>query len=157
MYPLTHFLFAFLIGLIFMKNGQFSLLQAFYTGLVGLFVDVDHFVYFVFRKKDFSLKNAWNSAVKYKLEERTFIHHFPGFLIVSLVLLGLYFVNTIWFWIVLIGYYSHIFLDYFNFRKWLRLKRKNVEFKEEGFLFRVPIYEIIFDVILFFLILFLLL
>ncbi|MBT3690634.1 metal-dependent hydrolase [Candidatus Woesearchaeota archaeon] len=157
MYPLTHFLVAFFIGLIMVKYGSFTLLQALYAGLVGLLIDVDHFISFVIKKDDFSLKHAWNATVKYKLEERTFIHHFPGFIIVSLILLLLYFIGGPWFWILLIGYYSHIFLDYFNFRKWLRLKRKSLNFKEEGFFFKIPIYEIVFDVIFIALILFLLL
>ncbi len=161
MYPLTHFLVAFFIGLVLVKNGQFTLLQAVYTGLVGLLIDVDHFISFVIKKDDFSLKDAWNAAVinyhgEYKFM-RTFLHHFIGFIIVSLLLIVLYFVGGQWFWILLIGYYSHIFLDYFNFRKWLKLKRKSVEFKEEGFLFRVPLYEVVLDIILVILLIFLLL
>jgi hypothetical protein len=156
MYPLTHFLVAWLIGLLMVKNGNFTPLQALYTGLVGMLIDIDHFICFVLRKKDFSLKDAWNAAVKHKLEERTFIHHLPGFLIISLVLVGLFFVNKIYFWILLIGYYSHMILDYFNLREWMGI-RKSIKFKEEGFIFRIPLVEIIFDIILVVFVLFILL
>lgn len=142
MYPLTHFLLAFLIGLILVYYGQFNLFQAFITGLVALLIDIDHFIYYSIRKKDFSFKNAWNAAVKHKLNERTLIHHLPGFLISSLILLILFFLNKTWFLILFIGYYSHIFLDYLDIKRWLEVKRK-IKFKEEGFYFKIPIYEII--------------
>lgn len=152
MYPLTHFLISFFVGLFLVKSGYFSMLQALYTGLVGLLIDVDHFVYFVIKKKNLSFRDAWNAAIRHSLDERTFIHHLPGFLIFNLLLIGLFFISKIWFWIFFIGYYSHMLLDYFNFKKWSEIKG-NVKFKEEGFMFRIPKYEIVLDVIILILIL----
>jgi len=153
MYPLTHFLISFFMGLLLVKYGYFSLIQAIFTGLVGLLIDLDHFISYVFIKKDFNFKNAWNAVVKHKFEERTFIHHLPGFLIFTLILIVLFFINKVWFLILAIGYYSHMFLDYFNFREWSRIKEQ-IKFKEEGFRFKIPLYEIILDVILILLIIF---
>ena len=153
MYPLTHFLVSFFIGLVLVKQGYFSMLQALYTGLVGLLIDIDHFVYFVIKKKSFNFKDAWNSAIKHTLDERTsLVHLLPGFLIFSFLILVLFFISKIWFWIFFIGYYSHMVLDFLNFKKWLEVN-KRFRFKEEGFLFNVPLYEIVFICILVILIL----
>lgn len=147
MYPLTHFLISFLIGLILAEQGYFTFIQAIITGFVGLLIDMDHFIYYFAKKRDFNLRKAWNAVVRHTMEERTFIHHLPGFLISTFLLLILFFINKIWFWILFIGYYSHILLDYLNFRSWLKVKKK-IKFKEEGFIFKIPLYEIILDFIL---------
>ena len=146
MYPLTHFLISFFIGLLLVSQGYFTYLQAFITGLVGLLIDVDHFVCYAL-KRSFNFKKAWNAAVLHKLKERTLVHHLPGFLVSTLILVILFFVSKVWFWILFIGYYSHMILDYINFGKWLRVKKK-IKFEEEGFFFKVPLYEIVLEIIL---------
>jgi hypothetical protein len=151
MYPLTHFLAPFLVGLILVNFGYFTFNHALIAGLIGLLIDVDHFLYYFTIKRDFNFKNAWNSAVNHKFEERTFIHHLPGFLIFTTIIIALFFINKTWFLILTIGYYLHMVLDYFNFKSWLRIKQK-VKFNEEGFVFKIPLYEIILDLILIFLI-----
>ena len=149
MYPLTHFLVAFFIGLLMVKYNGFGYLHALYTGLFGLLIDVDHFIYYVTKKRDFNLRNAWNASVKYMFygKDRMFIHHLSGFFIMVCILVILFFISKIWFWIVFIGYFSHMVLDYIEFVKWFG-KDKKVKFNLFGFIIKVHIYELIFDMIL---------
>ena len=112
MYPLTHFLVGFLLGVVFL---DFRL--GLFAGLVALLLDLDHFVEFVLVKKKFNFREAWNSAVvKHVKYERSFLHHWKGFFVVSVLLVFIYFLSLEVFFVVLIGYYSHYLLDHISYR-----------------------------------------
>jgi len=98
MYPQTHFLFSYLVALIFVKFGVFDYRTAFFVALVGLFIDIDHFVKFVLHYDDFILKDAWNRAVKGVYAGRSFIHHWAGVILISVIIFWLFSVNKILFW-----------------------------------------------------------
>ena len=146
MYPQSHFLFSYLVGMVFAKLGVIDYRAALFVGLVGMLIDVDHYVNFLFRKKDFSLKDAWNAVVVSHFRGRTFIHHEIGFVIVSLIFVGLYFYNSYLFWIFALGYYSHLILDFGNFN-FLKIRGK-MRFQEEGYVMKITKFEILFDVFL---------
>jgi hypothetical protein len=146
MYPQSHLLFSFLIGLIFFKFGVIDFRGALFVGLIGILVDVDHYLNFIFRKNDFSFKDAWNAVVVSHFRGRTFIHHEIGFVLVTLVLGGLFFINNFLFWIFSLGYYSHLLLDFGHFNI-LKIKGK-MEVKESGFVMRINKFEVMFDIFL---------
>ena len=139
MYPLTHFLVGFLLGLVFL-----DVKLAFFAGLVALLLDLDHFIEFVLVKKRFSLREAWNDAVvKHVKYERSFLHHWKGFLLVSVLEVVLYFLSLDVFFVVLIGYYSHYLLDHVSYKT-----NKFLKFKEKGFVFKIAWWEVVLDVVL---------
>jgi len=74
MYPFSHFLFALLIGEIFVKLGFLNHDLALLVAVIAVLIDVDHFIFYSVKHKDWDLKHAWNAAVSGHEKERTFIH-----------------------------------------------------------------------------------
>lgn len=146
MYPQTHFLASFLIAMFFAKLGVFDYKIAFFVALVGLFVDIDHFIVYVFKYKEMDLKHAWNKAVRGLYHGRSFIHHNIGFVLITLAFILLYFFNRTWFWILGLGYYSHMFIDYAQLNV-LKIREK-MTIREEGFVMRINKFEVLFDIFL---------
>lgn len=147
MYPQTHFLFSFLIALIFAKYGVFDYKIALVIALVAVLVDLDHFILYIIKRKDWSLKDAWNADVKGKFRHaRTFIHHYLGFALITIIIIVLFFVNKNLFWIFSLGYYSHMFLDSAHLNI-LKIKEKLV-IKRFGFIERINKFELLFDIFL---------
>ncbi|MBR9706051.1 hypothetical protein GOV14_03390 [Candidatus Pacearchaeota archaeon] len=146
MHPPTHFLFAFLLGEVFVKFNLLSHELALIAGIIGLLIDLDHYIYYIIVHKNFSLKGAWNAAVVHHEHERTFIHHESGFLLVTIFILLLSIFRLDWFLVVAIGYYSHVFLDYAHLN--IFNIRKIIKEKEGGFVIRYPLYELIFGILI---------
>jgi hypothetical protein len=146
MYPFAHFLLPLLIGQILVKLNLFSYKLAFAAALVGLLLDVDHFVWYVYKYKSWNLRKAWNADVRYHVQERTFIHHKLGFVIGTIITVILLIININIGLVAAIGFYSHFFLDHIP----LNLFHIKGQIKEniDGFLVRIPIYEIIINIIL---------
>jgi hypothetical protein len=144
MYPLTHFLVPFVLAQIFVKLGYLDYRFALIAALLGVLIDLDHYIYRIFSAKDYSFKKAWNIAVKkHDPLQRTFIHHYKGLLIFLLVKIVLLFFSWKWTIVIALGYYSHFLLDHIHIRI-----HKKLTFNEFGYVFRIPFYEIILDVIL---------
>lgn len=146
MYPQTHFLFSYLVGLIFVKLGFISLKAALFVGLIGLLVDVDHYIIFILKFKNMSFKDAWNKAVKGVYKGRSFMHHKIGSSIIVFALIVLFFFNRYLFWILGLGYFTHLLLDYGHFN-FLKIKGKIV-FKEFGLVEKIGKFELLLDVFL---------
>jgi len=154
MLPHTHFLFAFLIGEILVKRGIFSLQLAVLTAILAVLIDLDHFIFYSVKHTNLSLKNAWNAAVLHHEQERTFIHHAVGFIIITLIIIITYFINLTATIVLATAYYSHLFLDFAHLNIF---KAKDVfRFREAGYSFKIPLYEIIIDILLILIILILL-
>lgn len=146
MYPQSHFLFALFISLIFVKYGIFDYKIALLIAIIAVLVDIDHFINFIIRKGDYSLRDAWNAGILKHMKERTFIHHYLGFILITAIIVLLFFFNRTWFWIVGISYYSHMFLDYAKLNV-LKIKGK-ITIKEAGFVEKINKFELLFDVFL---------
>lgn len=146
MYPQSHFLFSFFVASIFVKFGVFNWKIALLVGLVGMLIDLDHFLNFAVRRKDYDLKDAWNAVVVRHFIGRTFIHHWIGFIITTALIVGLYYWNITWFWIISLGYYSHMFLDYVKINI-LKIRGTEV-IREEGYVMRLSKFEAMFDIFL---------
>ena len=148
MYPQTHFLFSVLVGMIFFKFGVINFQAVWLVGLVGMLIDIDHYIIFIFRYKgkDFSLKDAFNRAVKGLYAGRSFIHHEIGFILITIILVFVFYSNLFLFWIFALGYYSHLILDFGHFNI-LKIKEK-MTFREEGFVMRINKFEVLLDIFL---------
>ena len=146
MYPQSHFLFSFLIALIFVKFGVFDYKIALLVGVVAVLIDLDHYITFIFKYKEMNFKDAWNKAVKGIYAGRSFIHHTIGFVLITALIILLYYFNKTWFWIIGIGYYTHMFLDYAHLNV-LKIKEK-MTIKEFGITERINKFEILFDIFL---------
>ena len=146
MYPQSHFLFSFLIALIFVKFGVFDYKIALLVGVVAVLIDLDHYITFIFKYKEMNFKDAWNKAVKGIYAGRSFIHHTIGFVLITALIILLYYFNKTWFWIIGIGYYTHMFLDYAHLNV-LKIREKTT-IKFEGFKERINKFELLFDIFL---------
>ncbi len=147
MYPQSHFLFSLLIALVLANFGIFTYGIAFLIAFASVFVDIDHFIIFAVKRKEWNLKDAWNSEVKRKFKHaRTFIHHYLGFVLMTFITTILFFINKNLFWIIGLGYYSHMFLDYTHLNV-LKIKER-VTIKEFGLIERMDKFELMFDMAL---------
>jgi len=146
MNPHTHFLFPFFIALILTKLNLISWKLAVLCGLIGVLIDLDHYIEYILHSKSnrFSLRSCWNNAIRlHRFNQRSFIHHWRGFLILSLIFLIVLFFSWKISLILVISYYSHIFLDYIHLKKEKLLRWKLCElFMKESRL------EIILDILL---------
>lgn len=128
-----------------MQVGFLNHWQALIAALIGVLIDVDHPLEYAFIRKKFSLRKAWNnSTVLHRIKERSFIHHWRGLVIVTVFCLVILFLNKIVAVIIILGYYSHLLLDYVH----VGLLEKTVKFRELGFSVRIPEYEIVLDAVL---------
>lgn len=135
MNPHTHFLFPFFLALILTKLNLLSWKLALLCGIIAVLIDLDHYAEHLLhsRTHKLSLKDTWNNAVKFhRFTERSFIHHWPGFLILSLIFLIILFFTWKISLILALSYYSHLFLDYFHPKKekFLRWKLGKLFVKE---------------------------
>ncbi len=146
MYPQTHFLFSWLVGLIFAKFGVFSYKVAFFIGVAAVLVDIDHYLVYIFKRKDMSLRHAFNKMSLGFMGGRSFLHHLTGFILVTAVVGFLYFYNSDWFWIIGLGYYTHMLFDYAHLNI-LKIKGK-MTIKNLGFVERINKFEVLLDIFL---------
>jgi hypothetical protein len=125
MLPLYHLFLGIIFSLIlFFLFPQIELIGFLIIILSTVLIDIDHYLYYIYKKKDLSLKNAYNWFVfrtkKLSLLSRkqrnefyqgfAFLHGFETLLI--LFLIGYYF-----FWPIIyifLGVAFHLFLDIFH-------------------------------------------
>ncbi len=142
MLPQTHFLFAFLIGLLFAKFGYFTLSEAFLAGFISIIIDLDVLFVYLIKHKEFSIRKAWNSSIINHEHEKALIHRWPGFIAATLlfIILANYFLIPSL--ILIIAYYSHFLLDHLH----IKTKKKFV-LHEYGFVIKLFYFELIFQLI----------
>ena len=122
MYPIQHILAGFFLALLlyflFPQTGLLGVSLIFFSSFI---IDVDHYLAYVFKKKNFNLKKAYNwhmemdkKSLKLSREERNnsflclcFLHGFEIFLI--FLILGVVFSK--YFLFISIGIAFHLFLD----------------------------------------------
>ena len=128
MLPKSHillgFIFSLILFIIFPKIGIIGFVIIFFSSFL---IDVDHYIYYVFKKRDLSLKNAYSWFIqkrkkylalsrKKRNEVYLEIHFLHGVeILIILFLLGL-FVHK-YFCYILIGFAFHLFLDVIHQRK----------------------------------------
>ncbi|MBW2963223.1 metal-dependent hydrolase [Candidatus Woesearchaeota archaeon] len=151
MYPQTHFLAALFLGEVLLKLGVLSQKTVVVCAVLAVLIDLDHWAAFMIRHHEFSLKKAWNAATVKHENERTFIHHRTGFIIMAAILLITFLFNRLVFWVLGTAYLSHMFLDYVHV-----IEKKNFRFKELGFWINITGFELVLDFVLIFVIILLL-
>jgi hypothetical protein len=128
MYPSTHIIIgaiaSFLIWLIF---PSLTWWQVFIIFASSILIDVDHYLWYAIKKKDWSLRRAYQWHVKkselfQKMDEKE-RNKFKHLLVIFhgiefwLFLILLIFINKI-FLFVLIGIVIHMILDYIDLYRW---------------------------------------
>ena len=146
MYPQTHFLFSWLVALIFVKLNVINYKIAFFVVLLGVLIDLDHYFSYVIKYKKISFKQAWNNHVKQSHREKNFMHNKIGFLVITLISILIYFINQNVFWILVLGYYSHMLMDFIQIR-FLKFRNK-ITIHLLGFTEKITKTEVLFDVFL---------
>lgn len=126
MKPKWHILFGFMVSYILVLFGWISLTGGIIVFLSSVLIDVDHYLWYVWKKKDFNLGNAIKWYYQYekhfsdKSKEEKEKYEFPAYIFHSLIfwliilILGLK-INVFFIW-VLIGIGIHIVADFFVLR-----------------------------------------
>lgn len=146
MYPHTHFLFPFFLGLLLSKFGILSWKGALLAGIIGVLIDLDHYVEHILQAKTdkFSLRATWNNSIKlHRFQQRSFIHDAKGCVLLTVLLVGI----ALFSWKAALagalGYYSHLLLDFPSLRK-----EKKVREKVGSLYFRETYGEMVLDILL---------
>lgn len=121
MYPSQHFIlgiiFSSIVLLLFPQIGFLGFLLILASTLL---IDVDHYLYYVFKKKDLSLRNAhrWFFKMKNKFfslskEQQKKVYGGIYFLHGIEILIIIIFLSTLskYFWYVFLGFSFHLILD----------------------------------------------
>ncbi len=146
--PQTHFLFPFVIGLLLAREGVFSLELALLCAVIGVLVDLDHYIEHIMLAKEnrFSIKAAWNQSERFhRFQQRSFIHHLSGAVTLAIVFYFISFYNAKLAMAMAVGYYSHLVLDYVHLKK-----EKFFRYKIYGFYLKEPWSELALDGVLVF-------
>ncbi|MBR9701499.1 hypothetical protein GOV13_01115 [Candidatus Pacearchaeota archaeon] len=121
MLPKSHIILGAIFSTILIYFFNFSLIAGIIIFLSSVFIDVDHYLYYVYKKKDWSLWKAykwWMQGNKKLIEldrkqRNEFAHGFAflhGFeMLAILAVLGK--MISIYFYYILIGISFHLFLD----------------------------------------------
>jgi hypothetical protein len=121
MLPKSHFLFGFVASIVlyfvFPEIGILNLAVFFFSSFL---IDVDHYLYYVYRKKDCNLRRAFvlkKVNLKIRGKYYTAFYFFHGFeILVLLVVLGCF----VWdvFYFICLGFLFHLCLDYVHQLRW---------------------------------------
>ena len=96
MNPHTHFLFPFFIALVLYKLSILSFKFAIICGLIGMLVDLDHYVEHIIHSKSnrFSLLSTWTNSIKlHRFVQRSFIHEGTGFTILTIIFMVVFLID----------------------------------------------------------------
>jgi len=143
MHPQTHFLVALFLGEILVKLEILSHKAVIICAVLAVLIDLDHWASFIIKHKEFNFRKAWNTATIKHENERTFIHHKIGFLLVLVFLLIMFLFNRLVFWVVGTAYLSHLFLDYIHV-----VGKKKFKVKELDFWMNITGFELVLDGVL---------
>ena len=121
MLPRTHAIFGILFSLAVVYFFNLSIVAGIIIFLSSLLIDIDHYLYYVYKKKKWNLKDAYSWFVKRKKkmlllhrDQRNktytgffFLHGFE--ILILLFALGYYI--SVYFYYILIGFSFHLFFD----------------------------------------------
>ncbi len=135
MQPHTHFLFPLAIGLLLFRFGMISWKIALLCAVVGVLIDLDHYVEYVIhaKKNRFSFIGMWNdSMTKESFVKRSFTHYWPGMIGTTLLIIILFPFSSLASLVLAIAYYSHMILDYIELtqKRFVRWKMLFIYMKE---------------------------
>lgn len=106
MFPIVHFVFTIVPSiLVIMTYGWIGIF--FWIG--SFFVDFDHYIWYVIRKRDFSLKNAYTYG-KIITEEESYLHIFH--IVEFLILISIWALYSKLIFMVVLGLAFHMVIDF---------------------------------------------
>jgi len=123
MLPQKHFLYGlFVCILLYLFFPRFGVLNLVIFLIATVLIDVDHYLYYAYRKRDWNLINAvrWfleNGKILKKIDKKNRKEFYTGFCFLHgieiLILLGTlgYFISSI-FYFICMGFGFHLILDY---------------------------------------------
>ncbi|MAG02050.1 hypothetical protein CMI42_01830 [Candidatus Pacearchaeota archaeon] len=124
MLPRYHIIVGFIASLSIHYFFQTTPLETLIIFLASFLMDIDHYLFYIYEKKDFSVKksmkyfvdgrNHWltlSPKEKKKHKKPIFIFHGIEFWLIILILTQL----TYSFWFVLLGFLIHMILDWIDF------------------------------------------
>ena len=116
MYPKQHVILGIILSLLLLLLTNFNLYQVSIIFLASVLIDVDHYIYYIFRFKSLSLKKAYiwfrkraKLQPKKRAECLVAFHTFEFLLLISI--LAIYFQTM---FLILIGFLIHSFIDLFD-------------------------------------------
>ncbi len=123
MYPKWHILYGFIFSCIFYFFFEFSFLACSIIFLSSFLFDVDHYLNYVFKNRDFSIKKAylWNIQrgrrwrmlpYKEKQKHKITFFMFHGIEFMLLLIILSYF--NVLFFLMFLGVFLHMVLDYID-------------------------------------------
>lgn len=128
MLPRNHFLLGLIVSFIMYFEFSVSIFECSIFLIATVGIDVDHYLYYVYRKKDWNLKRAvlWfvkNGKNLMRLDKKYRKEFYTGFcflhgieILVLIVLLGFFIWNLFYF--VALGFLFHLILDYIHQAFW---------------------------------------
>jgi hypothetical protein len=112
MLPHSHFIAGFLFGILGWKLGFIQPTDIIIIAVLAVLIDIDHYIHYIFKHKDFNIKKTWNNSSANKEYQRTFIHQLSGIaIIVPLIFVLMWFSPRLGY-IALAAYMPHMLLDY---------------------------------------------
>lgn len=144
MLPHTHALFAFVLGYVGLQADLLQWPYVFLAVFISLIVDIDHYVMYAIKTKNFSFVKFWNYCItELDFDLRTVVHRWPGVFVVFAIVVLLFFVDYSTSLAVFIGYYSHLLLDLPPIEQ-----TKALTFTLGSFQLRLFYWEVILDIFL---------
>ncbi len=155
MYPKQHIIFGLIFSiLIFFVFPSIELTGFLIIFLSSVLIDVDHYLYYVYEKKDWNLRRAYKwfcsrslryrkLSIKERKNEKNCFYSLHGIEILALLyIFGKFF--HIYFFYILIGFAFHLFLDisyerFFNYKlekisviwDYLRFRNQKINFSNQ--------------------------
>ncbi|MBI5072911.1 metal-dependent hydrolase [Candidatus Woesearchaeota archaeon] len=157
MYPQSHFLFPLFIGELLVKLGYVDQRFVIVAVIVGVLIDLDHSLHHFVMTGEISVMKTADDAFKKHIDDRTFIHHKNGMLIITILFIIISKYASYWAAAVMIGYYSHMLLDHITADGRLLDKRTNKDYLGKtkpilfclwGYTVKIAKFEIIFDLLM---------
>lgn len=154
MYPQTHLLFPLFIGELLVKLGLVDQRFVLVAVFVGVFIDIDHLLKHFYLTGELSIRKTWNAGVVKHEQDRTFLHHLPAIMTLTVVFAVFCLYYPYWTLAVALGYYSHMLLDHISLRRgfvdYITTKEswglwKPVKIKFLGLQTRLARHEIVLD------------
>lgn len=157
MYPQTHLLFPLFIGELLAKLGYVEQRFVLVAVFVGVFIDIDHLLKHLYLTGELSIRKTWNAGIVKHEQDRTFLHHLPAIMTLTVVFAVLCLYYPYWTLAVALGYYSHMLLDHISLKRgfvdYITTKEslgfwKPVKIKIRGFQIQLARHDIALDVLL---------
>jgi len=109
MLPKWHILFGAIFSLILFLFFRVSLFYSIIVFLASVFIDIDHYFFYVKRKKDWNLKRAFKWYVALEKNHKPIMNIFHNIEFLILILIISFFYNIFFF--ILIGSLLHLIID----------------------------------------------